>query len=148
MVNAIVKSMFVRDLDRLRFQISNFNEEANIWRVDNGVTNSAGNLALHIIGNLNAFIGAELGNTGYVRDRHAEFSSKNVPVSTILKDIIDTKEMIIQVLETLDDSKLELIYPIEVFKEPMTTKYFLIHLTTHLAYHLGQVNYYRRLFDA
>jgi len=148
MVIPILKSMFVRDLDRLHFQISNFNTEPNIWRVDKGVTNSAGNLALHIVGNLNAFIGAELGNTGYIRDRRAEFSSKNVPVDTLLKDIFNTKEMIIQVLDSMDESELELKYPIVVFKKPMTTKYFLIHLTTHLAYHLGQVNYYRRLFDA
>ncbi len=139
--------MFVRDLDRLHFQIDNFKEESNIWRVDEGVTNSAGNLALHIIGNLNAFIGAELGHTGYVRDRHAEFSLKNVQIETILKDITETKQMIIQVLDSLEESQLDLIYPKVVFKEPMTTKYFLIHLTTHLAYHLGQVNYYRRLFE-
>lgn len=143
----IVKSMFVRDLDRLHFQMANFKTESNIWRVDEGVTNSAGNLALHIVGNLNAFIGAELGRSGYVRDRQAEFSSKNISIDTILKDISETKRMVIHVLDSMDESQLDETYPVVVFKEPMTTKYFLIHLTTHLAYHLGQVNYYRRLFD-
>ena len=147
MIIPTVKSMFVRDLDRLHFQISNFKKEENIWRTDDGVSNSAGNLALHIIGNLNTFIGAYLGRTGYVRDRSAEFSLKNIPVEMLLKDIKNTKEMVIEVLDSLDESDLELTYPIVVFKESMTTKFFLIHLTTHLAYHLGQLNYYRRLFD-
>lgn len=139
--------MFVRDLDRLHFQISNFTSDINLWRVDPGITNSAGNLALHIVGNLNAFVGAELGGTGYIRDRHAEFSSKNVPIEHLLSEIVKTKNMVIQVLDSLTESQLDDTYPKIVFKESMSTKYFLIHLTTHLAYHLGQVNYYRRLFD-
>ena len=147
MILPVIKSMFVRDLDRLHYQISSYKDEKNIWRVDRGITNSSGNLALHILGNTKTFIGGALGNTGYVRDRHAEFNTKNVPVESILADILATKEMVINVLDSLDESELELIYPIVVFKEPMTTKYFLIHLTTHLAYHLGQINYYRRLFD-
>lgn len=147
MILPVLKSMFVRDLDRLHFQISNFTSDINLWRVDPGITNSAGNLALHIVGNLNAFVGAELGGTGYIRDRHAEFSSKNVPIEHLLSEIVKTKNMVIQVLDSLTESQLDDTYPKIVFKESMSTKYFLIHLTTHLAYHLGQVNYYRRLFD-
>ena len=147
MLISTVKAMFVRDLDRLHYQISSFSSNENIWRVDPGITNSAGNLALHIIGNLNAFIGAELGGTGYVRDRHAEFSTKHVPTELLLSKITDTKDMVIRVLDSMDESELEATYPKVVFKEEMSTAYFLVHLTTHLAYHLGQLNYYRRLFD-
>lgn len=147
MVIPIVKSLFIRDLDRLHYQISNFKDEENIWRVDIGISNSAGNLALHIIGNLNAFIGAALGDSGYVRNRQAEFATRNVPTNIILNEIVNTKEMIVSVLDAMDETQLEETYPIRVFKDAMTTKFFLIHLTTHLSYHLGQVNYYRRLFD-
>ncbi len=147
MLIPVLKSMFERDLNRLYFQISNFDHEANIWRVDDGVSNSAGNLTLHIIGNLNTFIGAELGGTDYVRDRQYEFGAKDVPTESLLSEISNVKQLTMRVLDTLEESQLDEIYPRVVFKEPMTTKFFLIHLTTHLAYHLGQVNYYRRLFD-
>lgn len=39
-------------------------------------------------------------------------------------------------------------YPILVFESKTSTEFFLIHLSTHLAYHLGQINYHRRLLDS
>jgi uncharacterized damage-inducible protein DinB len=38
-------------------------------------------------------------------------------------------------------------YPLQVLGYPMTTTYFLVHLYGHLNYHLGQVNYLRRLLQ-
>jgi uncharacterized damage-inducible protein DinB len=147
MVTQIVKSFFIRDLDRLYHQISLYKDEHTLWQVDGEITNSAGNLALHLVGNLNAFIGAELGNTGYVRDRKAEFGDKDVSKEKILRDIEMVKQMVVTVIDSMTEAQLDEIYPKIVFEEPMSTKYFLIHLSTHLSYHLGQINYHRRLFD-
>jgi uncharacterized damage-inducible protein DinB len=100
---------------------------------------------LHLIGNLNHFIGAGLGNTDYIRQRDLEFSQKNIPLEILLENIEQTKFMIKQTLETLSETDLQLEYKRSPFEDYMTTEYFLVHLTMHLAYHLGQVNYHRRL---
>ena len=100
------------------------------------------------MGNLNAFIGAELGNSGYIRQRDLEFSLKNLPRTELIQQI---KAANIKVKETLEDLKTEDLqreYPLKVFKTTMSTEFFLVHLTTHLAYHLGQINYHRRLLES
>ena len=118
-----------------------------MWAVDKSVNNSAGNLCLHLIGNINHFIGAEFGKTGYVRDRPLEFSDKDVPREILIQKINDTITVIETSLSTITDDQLQQDYPIIVFTEKMSNEYFLIHLATHLAYHVGQINYHRRLLD-
>ncbi len=140
--------IFARDLQKLKTEIRAYNREENLWLFNKDIANSAGNLCLHIVGNLNHFIGATLGSTGYLRQRDLEFSLKNVPEAELLKQIDDTILMVEIALKKLSNEDLEKPYPIVVFKEPMTTEYFLVHLTTHLTYHLGQINYHRRLLDS
>ncbi|MDR0264118.1 MAG: DUF1572 family protein [Sphingobacterium sp.] len=142
-----LKSLFLRDLKKLRDEISLYRLEENIWIVENSISNSAGNLCLHLIGNLQTYIGAEIGKTGYIRDRPAEFSLKDIPRSILLDKIDDTMAVVTNALDFLSEDQLDELYPILVFEEKTTTAYFLIHLTTHLTYHLGQINYHRRLLD-
>ena len=139
--------LFKRDLTTLKEEIGLYKNEANLWSIDGAITNSAGNLCLHIIGNLNHFIGATLGETGYVRQRDLEFSQKNVARPVLIEQIDATSNMIENVLTKLTEIDLQEEYKHRVFKEPMTTEYFLSHLAMHLAYHLGQINYHRRLLD-
>ena len=143
----ILKTLFKRDLNKLKKEIAAYQNEENIWIVDKNITNCGGNLCLHLLGNLNHFIGTLLGETGYVRQRDLEFSLKNVPRTTLIEQVEDTMEMIEKVLNQLTEVDLAKEYPIIVFKERMPTGFFLTHLTTHLTYHLGQVNYHRRLLD-
>lgn len=149
MVIESLKSLYQRDLEKLRKEIEMYSNEANLWKVDGGVTNSAGNLCLHLVGNLNAYIGAELGNSGYVRQRDLEFSTKDTPRAELLKMIDDTITVVASGLGKVSAEQLEADYPQVVFadKGPMTTGYFLIHLAGHLNWHLGQINYHRRLLD-
>ena len=74
-----LKSLYNRDLNKLKFEIESYKDERSIWAVDKTISNSAGNLCLHLVGNLNAYIGAELGKTSYVRNRDLEFSLKDIP---------------------------------------------------------------------
>lgn len=141
----LLSTFFRRELDRLKDEINLFQNEEELWIVKDGISNPAGNLALHLIGNLNHFIGATLGDTGYVRDRDLEFSRKCVPSSEIIADIDRTKETISEVLSNITDEDLKKDYPIEKTFGKVSTAYLLIHLITHLNYHLGQINYYRRL---
>ena len=140
-------NLFERDLDKLKDEILAYPDEKILWKIDANIKNSGGNLALHIVGNLNHFIGAVLGNTNYKRQRDKEFNDKNVPRLIIVDKIIDIKSILIEVLSSISKEKLRANYPIEVFGNPMSTEYFLIHLYGHLNYHLGQINYHRRLLN-
>ena len=140
-----IRSLFNRDLNKLKIEIESYQNESQIWAIDKNISNSAGNLCLHLIGNINTYIGAELGKTGYIRDRPLEFSLKNVPKSELITKIEDTILVVNNALDSLTESDLEAIYPQIVFEKEMTTGFFLVHLSTHLGYHLGQINYHRRL---
>ena len=140
-----LKSLFDRDLNKLKLEIESYQNESQIWAIDKNISNSAGNLCLHLIGNLNTYIGAEIGKTGYIRNRELEFSLKDVPGSELIEKIENTILVVNKALDTLTETDLEAIYPLAVFEKEMTTGFFLIHLSTHLAYHLGQINYHRRL---
>ena len=148
MLTQTLKALFSRDLEQLKREIDQYQHEEKIWYTEKDITNSAGNLCLHLVGNLNAFIGAELGHTGYVRDRPLEFSLKNVPKHELLTKIDDTLAVVESTLDKLTAEQLAAAYPKEVFGKPMTTEYFLVHLSSHLMYHLGQINYHRRLLDS
>ena len=139
--------IFERDLNQLIKEIDLYKNEQNLWLLDKEIKNTAGNLCLHLIGNLNHFIGAQLGMTGYIRKRELEFSLSNIAKSQLKNEIETTKEVVIDTLSKLNNSDFNKEYPLSVFGTPMSTQYFLIHLTTHLAYHLGQINYHRRLLD-
>ncbi|MDR2270016.1 MAG: DinB family protein [Sphingobacterium sp.] len=142
-----LKSLFNRDLNRLKTEIESYSREENIWMIDQFISNSAGNLCLHLIGNLQTYIGAEIGKTGYIRNREAEFALKDIPREILLAQIEDTIGVVENVLDNMNADELDAIYPILVFEEKTTTEYLLVHLTTHLSYHLGQINYHRRLLD-
>jgi len=137
--------IFERDLNKLLVEIESYEDEKKLWAVKDGIKNSAGNLCLHLMGNLNHFIGAVLGKTGYERSRELEFSLKNIPRSTLIKNIESTKLVVENTLSNLTAADFDKTYAIEVFNKSMTTGFMLIHLATHLSYHLGQINYHRRL---
>lgn len=147
MVIDTLQQLYKRDLLRLKTEITSYTKEENLWIVDRAISNSGGNLCLHLLGNLNTFIGTHIGNTGYVRDREFEFSGKDVPVNTLARQIEDTMIVVENALASLDEKQLAAEYPVKVFKESMTYEFFLIHLSSHLTYHLGQINYHRRLLD-
>lgn len=146
LTNSLIK-LFKRDLMTLKAEVNHYDSEANLWKTAEGIANSSGNLCLHIIGNLNHFIGATLGNTDYQRQRDLEFSQKNVPRTELLKQVDDTIVIVEQTLSNLTEADLQKEYKRNVFENTMTTEYFLIHLVMHLTYHLGQINYHRRLLD-
>jgi uncharacterized damage-inducible protein DinB len=142
-----LQSLFTRDLNKLKTEIESYQNEEVIWKIDKNILNSAGNLSLHLVGNINHFIGAILGNSGYIRNRELEFSLKDIPRTELIQQIENTIEVVNSSLEKLSAEDMEKEYPIEPLGYTMTTEYFLIHLFGHLSYHLGQINYHRRLLD-
>ncbi|MNH25340.1 hypothetical protein D3C79_853280 [compost metagenome] len=148
MLKESLKSLFTRDLNKLKSEIEQYQNEQVIWLIDKAILNSAGNLCLHLIGNLNTFIGGELGKTGYIRNRPLEFSLKNVPRTELISMVEATIKVINDALDLLTDQDMEQDYPlVKVVEGGSSTAFMLIHLSTHLAYHIGQINYHRRLLD-
>ena len=148
MLKESLQSLFVRDLLRLKSEIEQYKHENNLWLIERNISNSAGNLCLHLIGNLNTFIGGELGNTGYVRDRPLEFSQKNIPRTELIQKIEETIEVVNRSIGGLNANDLDQDYPsVKVVEGGSSIGFMLIHLLGHLTYHLGQINYHRRLLD-
>lgn len=139
--------IFNRDLNRLKDTINAYKDENNLWLLPEGINNTAGNLAIHIVGNLNTYIGAKLGSTGYIRQRDLEFSIKDVPRETIINQINGVMPIIESTLKSLTQEDLDKEYRRRDDEPYMTTEFFLVHLATHLNYHLGQINYHRRLLE-
>lgn len=142
-----ISTLLIRDLTKLRSEIEAYSDESKLWILEGQIANTAGNLCLHLAGNLQHFIGAILGESGYVRDRKAEFSDIHVARKEMLDRIDATIDVVSRTLGTLDPEELSQPYPQEVFGYEMQTQFFLIHLHGHLNYHLGQINYHRRLLD-
>ena len=147
MVKEALLEIFERDLGKLKEEISLYTNENNLWKTEKQISNSGGNLALHFIGNLNHFIGATLGNTGYVRERDNEFSDKNIPVQKILDNIDATIIVVKNTLSNLTAEDFEKVFPLEKHGQIVKTDFMLMHLLAHLEYHLGQINYHRRLIE-
>ena len=139
--------LFERDLERLKTEIELYKDEDNLWLLKEGISNSAGNLCLHLVGNLSHFIGATLGNTGYVRHREDEFSLKNIPRQDLITNIENCKLIVKTTLQKLTAADLEKEFPLEKHGTIVSTEQMLLHLFGHLSYHLGQINYHRRLLD-
>jgi hypothetical protein len=142
-----LKKVLIKDLQKLKEEISLYRSDANLWKIEKNIANSAGNLCLHLVGNLNTYFGAVMGKTGYIRNRDAEFSLKNIPRKELVKMVEDAIPMIDNTLSAMTDDQLNEEYPLMVLKEKTSTGYFFVHLASHLGYHLGQINYHRRLID-
>ncbi len=145
MLLEILKQLFARDLAKLVQEIELYPSNESQWVVKDGISNSAGNLVLHLCGNLNHFIGAQLGDTGYVRQREREFSDTGLSKEDLIGKVKFTAEMVAETLDKLKEKDLEKTFPLEVMGKEWPTGFFLSHLITHLSYHLGQINYHRRL---
>ena len=140
-----IAGIFERELQTLKAEIMLYADETSLWHVEEGINNSAGNLCLHLVGNLNHFIGAILGNTGYERDRDLEFSAHNYSRLELIAALENTKTVVKNTFQHLSDADLKKNYPVEKHGEIVKTDFMLLHLLTHFNYHLGQINYHRRL---
>lgn len=142
-----ITKIFERDLDRLQNEIKEFNQESNLWKTTANIQNSAGNLSLHLVGNLRTFIGKNIGNYDYIRNREAEFSLKDVPRQQLLDQVEEVKKILTSSLNQIDDDAIDNFHIEHVLGKEMTNTFLLLHLASHLSYHLGQINYLRRILE-
>jgi uncharacterized damage-inducible protein DinB len=132
-----------RDLRAFQRELALFPTEEAVWQVLPGVANSAGNLALHVAGNLQHFVGHALGGTDYRRNRDQEFAQRGLSREELCARLADTEAMLARVLPTLAEADLEAPYPAAP-GIAVSAEQWLLHLATHLAFHLGQAGLLRR----
>jgi hypothetical protein len=136
---------FAADIDKLKKEVESYSDEESFWSARGEVPNSPGNLTLHLLGNLNHYIGAKLGNSGYVRDRPLEFSSGPRPREELLDRIQTTRNGVVETIGQLSDNELGAAYPADDGDDARSVAAELVRILSHLNYHVGQINYYRRL---
>lgn len=139
-----LKTIVTRELAAVKRELEAYPDDASVWRVIPGTPNSGGTLALHLAGNIRHFFGSILAQDGYVRNRDAEFASRDVPRAELLAGIDAAIASVERTLAQLGDAAIRQPYPEPIAKRTVSTGVFLLHLASHLAYHLGQIDYHRR----
>lgn len=140
-----VRRCLLRDLAGFALELDAYRDDASVWTLPAGVNNSTGTLTLHACGNLRHFLGAVLGKSGYVRDRDAEFAVRGLQRTELEMLLAVTRDEVVRALDGLDPEVLAQDFPIPIGKTTLPTGRFLIHLATHLTYHLGQADMHRRV---
>lgn len=136
--------MFRRELRCLIREVELFPDDATLWRTIPGITNSAGNVALHVAGNLCHFVGVVLGATGYVRQREREFAQREGTRAEVVADLEAAIAAVEAGLAAATEATLSAPFPVPIGGHRMSTRRCLLHLEAHLAFHLGQAGYLRR----
>ncbi len=144
---SILISLYHFELDNLHKEISSYTNDADLWKKREGISNSGGNLCLHVTGSIQHFLGATLGDTGYVRDRDGEFTTTGLSKEALLNEITTAKNVVTEVLGKMSQNDLDNPFPFE-FMGKQSTAFYLTRFLAHLSYHLGQVNYHRRLINS
>jgi Protein of unknown function (DUF1572) len=147
MLQKFLADQFEAALLQLKNEINGYTHKEHVWQVSGQIANSGGTLALHLLGNLNHFIGAGLANNGYVRHREKEFTERNVPTSQLMKQVDEVSYLVKETISNLSDEQLFAEYPIKDNVPGKITAERLAFLLAHLNYHVGQINYHRRLLD-
>lgn len=147
MIVQALKNLYVKELEQLRANIELYTHEEKIWVIDKNIANSGGNLCLHLVGNLKTYIGCEIGKIPYIRNRDEEFSLKNIPKQELLRMVDETISILDKTFDMISDEQLSDDYPQVVWSEKTSVFYLLARLLSHLSYHLGQINYHRRMLD-
>ena len=145
-LNTVFLELLVRDIDKVKVEIEAINDEKKLWMTTGMIKNPVGNLCLHLTGVLNHFIGAVLGNTGYVRNYEEEFTMKDISREQLIANLDLAKIVVKNTLLNLSENDLNKMYPKKVQEKEVPVYWFLSHLLTHVNYHLGQMNYLRRVF--
>lgn len=145
LVGSAIGAILDRDLSALRREVEAYHDERALWRAVPGLPNAGGTLVLHLAGNLQHYFGAQLADTGYVRDRAAEFARRDVPRSELVREIEAARAAVKAGLARLTEPQLRADFPEAIGGTRLATGEYLVHLTVHFAYHLGQLDYHRRV---
>jgi hypothetical protein len=145
MLQSAVVTVLLRELRAVRRSLEAYPDDASVWAERPGLPNAGGTLALHLAGNLRHFIGLHLGGVPYVRDRDAEFARRGVPRAELIAGIDAAMEAVERGMLATTDDRMNAPFPEPIGGRRIATGDFLVHLAVHLAWHLGQLDYHRRI---
>jgi uncharacterized damage-inducible protein DinB len=141
-----IQTALIAELEELRDAVREVMaplSEKQLWAKPIEPGNSIGHLVLHLTGNLNHFVGAQLGGSGYVRDREREFTeAQPPPKGQLLADLDGAVATFRRVVEKLTPEQLAQPHPHGKFGSGLKA---LVHLVAHFALHRGQMSYLVRL---
>jgi hypothetical protein len=141
-----IRNALIAELEELHDsvrQVATGLTDAELWTRPLEPGNSIGHLVLHLTGNLNYYVGAQLGGSGYVRDRDREFTEAALPPrATLLANFDAAAATFRRVVGGLSAEQLAGSHP-----EPRLSPLLkgLVHLVSHFALHRGQMSYLARL---
>ena len=144
MITTILIDLYGKELDKLKNEINTYESDDLIWKQADGIQLTGGNLCLYMAGNLQHYIGAMIGDSGYIRNKEAELKAKNVSKERLMEEIENTRQVVVDTLEQVSKAELLKIFPTKDFEEPVTTEYYLVHLLNNFCYHLGQIHFHRK----
>lgn len=144
MLHEELKTLYLREVATLERELDLYPDEKSVWKTLPGLPNPAGTLFLHLAGSLQHFFGAVLGQSGYVRDRAAEFSKRDVPRDQLKQELSKARQGVMAGFANLNEDRLEQPFPVQYADEELSIRLTLLQFLSHLAYHLGQVDYHRR----
>lgn len=149
MKNEKLISLFQRDLSKVIVELESYANEDDLWENLPGTTNSGGNLAQHLVGNLKSFIGNPFGKIDYVRDRESEFSARLFTREELIIQLQSTSAIVASAVASISAVQSQEQYPVEikVIEPDQPVEYVIYYLLAHLSYHLGQINYHRRYMN-
>ncbi len=125
-------------------QLSEDFSDEQFWTKPYSYGNSFGHLVLHVTGNLNTYIGAEIADTGYVRDREREFTEPDKPPKTAVLQNFDAA--VAMVIETVEAQTAESLAEVPADSEGSHSSdrsrfAVFLHCAAHLNHHVGQMIY-------
>lgn len=147
MLSILFTEIYRLNLQQVVEEVRSYESDEDLWVLGDGVSNSGGNLALHLAGNINHFFGAVLGNNGYQRTRDLEFSDKGLPKEVVVERLEKAQTVLSETLSSMTDEDFQKDYPEDFGGGTKKTAEVVTYLLSHLNYHLGQINYHRRLLS-
>ena len=139
-----LRMLYLREIATLERELDLYPDESSVWQQLPGLPNPEGTLFLHLAGSLQHFFGAVLGGTGYVRDRAAEFTKRDLPRNELKRELSSARQGVLAGFANLTEEYLTQTFPVVFADEAFSTRLTLLQFLSHLAYHLGQIDYHRR----
>lgn len=145
MITTILIDLYCKELDKLKDEINAYENDELVWKLTDQVQVTGGNICLYLAGNLQHYIGNMIGDSGYIRNKEAELKAKNVSRERLMEEIENTRQIVVDTLEQVSKAELLKVFPTKDFEESVTTEFYLVHLLNNFCFHLGQINFHRKL---
>lgn len=115
-----------------------------LWIRPYAYGNSIGNLILHLTGNLNYYIGAQIGGTAYIRQRPLEFSNTGIPKNDVLREFDKVIDLVIVTIAKQSDEDWAAPFSGELESESKNRFSAFLACAGHAYHHVGQMIYLQK----